>query len=181
MSESDVNDVHLRGRLGRDPEMRYTTNGQSLTAFSLVTDRMVQQGPREDNSFKAVPTWHNIVFWGRIAEDAAAILYKGAVAEVWGRIDNRSWDNDQGVKQYRTEVVAREFLLASEPRTGPRQAQSAPPGQQARPRPRQPHEPGWDPRHEGTSVGPPPSEAPPVGEPPASGFDGPDPDDLPFE
>lgn len=87
--------VVIAGRLGRDPEMRYTEGGKAVTNFSVAVD-----GRGRDET-----EWFNVVCWEKTAEAAAQYLVKGSKALVSGRMQTRSWDKD-GVKQYRTELIA---------------------------------------------------------------------------
>jgi single-strand DNA-binding protein len=99
-----VNRVLLVGNLGRDPEMRYLQSGEAVTTFAVATSRRWtgQDGqPREETE------WHNVVAWRKLAETCAAHLTKGRKVYVEGRIQTRSWDDQQtGTKRYKTEIVA---------------------------------------------------------------------------
>ncbi len=96
-----MNKVILFGNLTRDPELKSLPSGQSVASFSIATNRRV----KKDEQWTDVPEYHNVVVWGRQAETSAQYLKKGSQALVEGRLQTRSWDKD-GVKQYRTEVVA---------------------------------------------------------------------------
>ncbi len=82
-----VNKVILIGRLGRDPEMRFTGGGTPVCNFSLATE------------------WHNIVAWAKLAEQCSKLLGKGKLAYVEGRLQTREWDDRDGNKRRTTEVV----------------------------------------------------------------------------
>jgi single-strand DNA-binding protein len=98
-----VNKVILIGNLGKDPELRYTPNGQPVASFSLATTERWN----DKNSQKQEKTeWHNIVVWGKLAELTNQYLKKGRSAYIEGRITTRSWDDRDGNKKYRTEIVA---------------------------------------------------------------------------
>lgn len=96
-----LNRVVLIGRLTRDPELRYTSNGTAVTTFTLAVDRNYtnQQGEREADFL-------NIVVWRQLAELCANYLKKGRLTAVEGRIQTRSYDNQEGRKVYVTEIVA---------------------------------------------------------------------------
>lgn len=96
-----LNQVVLIGRLTRDPEMRYTQNGTAVTSFTLACDRPFTngQGQREADF---IP----IVVWRKQAENCGKYLSKGSLAAVVGRIQTRSYDDQNGQKRYVTEVVA---------------------------------------------------------------------------
>jgi len=96
-----LNRVVLIGRLTRDPELRYTPNGVAVASFTLAVDRNYtnQQGQREADF---IP----IVTWRGLAENVANYLKKGRLAAVEGRIQTRSYENNEGRRVYITEVVA---------------------------------------------------------------------------
>ena len=102
MSKGTVNKVILIGRLGRDPEMRYTSSGTAVVNFSLATNHPVkdQSGNNSDQT-----EWHQIVAFGRTAEVANEYLTKGRLVYIEGRLQTRSWDDQNGQKKYKTEVV----------------------------------------------------------------------------
>lgn len=101
-----VNKVILIGRLGKDPELKYTPNGHAVANFSLATNRSWkgQDGQRQEST-----TWHNIVVWGKQAETMKEYLTKGREVYIEGRIDNRSYEDKEGVKKYMSEVVVEQF------------------------------------------------------------------------
>jgi single-strand DNA-binding protein len=98
-----VNKVILIGHLGRDPELRYTPGGQATASFTLATSERWtdKNGQRQERT-----EWHNIVVWAKLAELANQYLKKGSPAYIEGRITNRSWDDRDGNKKYKTEIVA---------------------------------------------------------------------------
>jgi len=107
-----INKVILIGNLGKDPELRYTPGGQAVATFPLATTERWndKNGQRQDRT-----EWHNIVVWGKLAELVNQYLKKGRSAYVEGRIATRSWDHRDGVKKYRTEIIANQvqFLGSS--------------------------------------------------------------------
>ena len=102
-----VNKVILVGRLGRDPETRYTSSGQAVANFSVATDETYKDraGERQKRT-----EWHKIVVWGKQAEIAQQYLRKGKLIFVEGRIQTRQWEKD-GQKHYSTEIVATNFRM----------------------------------------------------------------------
>lgn len=100
---ASVNKVILVGNLGRDPELRYTQNGQAVANFSLATtDRWnSKEGQREERT-----EWHRIVAWGKTAELCAQYLGKGRSVYLEGRIQSREWEDREGQKRNTTEIVA---------------------------------------------------------------------------
>ena len=107
-----LNKAMIYGNLTRDPEMKALPSGINVTSFSLATNRVYndRDGKRQENT-----DYHNIVVFGRQAETVNQYLKKGSGAFVEGRIQTRSWEKD-GVKQYRTEIVADRVQFG--PRTG---------------------------------------------------------------
>lgn len=101
-----VNKVILIGNLGKDPELRKTTNGNSVASFSLATTERWsdKSGERQDKT-----EWHNIVAWGKLGELANQYLKKGRSAYVEGRLTTRTWDDKDGKKNYKTEVIANQI------------------------------------------------------------------------
>ena len=98
-----LNKVMLIGRLGADPEMRYTANGQAVTTFNLAVNRnwTSRDGERREDT-----EWVTVVCWEKLAETVSQYLQKGRQAFVEGRLQTRNWEGQDGVKRYKTEVVA---------------------------------------------------------------------------
>lgn len=100
---SGVNKVLLIGRLGGDPEVRYTTNGGAVANFNLATN----ENWTDKNGQKQERTeWHRVVVWGKMAELCGQYLSKGRQAYVEGRLQTREWNDKDGNKRYTTEIVA---------------------------------------------------------------------------
>ena len=98
-----VNKAILVGRLGRDPETRYTSGGQAVANFTLATDETFKDrsGERQKRT-----EWHRIVLWGKLAEIAQQYLKKGQLVYIEGRIQTRQWeDKRDGQKRTTTEIV----------------------------------------------------------------------------
>ena len=99
-----VNKAILVGRLGRDPETRYTSGGQAVANFTLATDETYKDrsGERQKRT-----EWHRVVLWGKLAEIAQQYLKKGTLVYIEGRIQTRQWeDKRDGQKKSTTEIVA---------------------------------------------------------------------------
>ncbi|WYU49993.1 single-stranded DNA-binding protein [Bacillus sp. FSL K6-0047] len=113
-----LNRVVLVGRLTRDPEMRYTPNGVAVANFTLAVNRPFtnQQGERDADFI-------NCVVWRKPAENVSSFLQKGSLAGVDGRVQTRSYENNEGKRVFVTEVVA-ESVQFLEPR-GSRDGQSS--------------------------------------------------------
>ena len=98
-----VNKVILVGRLGRDPETRYTSGGQAVANFTLATDETYKDraGERQKRT-----EWHRIVLWGKLAEIAQQYVKKGQLIYIEGRLQTRQWeDKRDGQKRTTTEIV----------------------------------------------------------------------------
>jgi single-strand DNA-binding protein len=102
-----LNKVMIIGNLGKDPEMRYTANGNAVTNFSVAVSRsFAGEGERREET-----EWFRVVAWNKLAELAQAHLTKGRRIYVEGRLATRSWDGADGQKHYMTEVVASQILF----------------------------------------------------------------------
>lgn len=102
MNNMYLNKAMVYGNLTRDPEMKELPSGQNVTSMYVATNRTWND---KDGKKQEEVEYHNIVVFGKTAENCAKYLTKGAGVYVEGRIQTRSWDKD-GVKQYRTEIVA---------------------------------------------------------------------------
>ena len=109
-----INKVILIGNLGRDPETRYTQDQRPVTNFSVATSESWRD--RETNEQNERTEWHDVVCFQRLAEIAGEYLRKGSKVYIEGRLQTRSWEAQDGQKRYRTEVIAREFADARQPR-----------------------------------------------------------------
>jgi single-strand DNA-binding protein len=103
-----VNKVILVGRLGRDPETRFTGGGQAVANFSVATDETYKDknGERQKRT-----EWHKIVVWGKQAEIAQQYLKKGSLIFIEGRIQSREWQDKEGQKRTSFEIVASNFRM----------------------------------------------------------------------
>jgi len=104
-----VNKVILVGRLGRDPELKYTASGVPFCRFSMATDDVWNDkgsGERQERT-----EWHNIVAWDRLAEICNQYLTKGRLVYIEGSLQTREWDDQEGNKRKTTEVRARDMVL----------------------------------------------------------------------
>jgi single-strand DNA-binding protein len=97
-----LNKVMIIGNLGRDPEVKMTPSGQKVGNFSVaVTEKYTdKQGQKQEKT-----EWVNVVFWGKQAEICEQYLKKGSPIYVEGKLQTQSWEDDNGVKKYRTDVV----------------------------------------------------------------------------
>ena len=109
----NLNKVYLIGRLASDPEFRTTPTGQEVASLRMVTNRIWngQDGQRNESS-----EFHNVVVWGRLAQIANQYLNKGSMLMIEGRLQTHSWEGQDGVKRYKTEVVAESLQLGPKPK-----------------------------------------------------------------
>jgi single-strand DNA-binding protein len=108
-----LNKVMIIGRLGRDPEMRYTPSGKPVTTFSVATHRSwnTSEGERRTET-----EWFNVVAWGSLAEICKEYLSKNRLVYIEGRLQTRRWDDAEGVKHTSVEIVANEMIMLDERR-----------------------------------------------------------------
>ncbi|MBN1679841.1 MAG: single-stranded DNA-binding protein [Anaerolineae bacterium] len=109
-----LNKVMIIGTLGRDPELRYTPSGRPVASFSVATSRTwtSAEGERREET-----EWFNVVAWGQLAEICKTHLSKGQQTYVEGRLQTRGWEDENGVRHYRTELVANEMILLGDRRS----------------------------------------------------------------
>ena len=97
------NRVEIIGNVGKEPEMRFTPNGNAVTSFSVAVNS--KYGEKETTE------WFNIVAWNKLAETCNQYITKGQQVFVDGRLQTRTWEGDDGVKHYRTELIANHVLF----------------------------------------------------------------------
>jgi len=105
----NLNKVFVLGNVTRDPEVRALPSGQSVTNFSIATNRFYTDASGQK---KQEAEFHNIVCFGKLSDISSRYLNKGSLVLIEGRIKTRSWQNAQGIKQYRTEIIAESLQLA---------------------------------------------------------------------
>jgi len=110
---ASVNKVLLLGNLGRDPELRSTPKGNQVLNFPMATTRRWKD--RETGEVHDQTDWHRIIVWGRQAEVLSEYLKKGSQVHVEGRIQTRSWSDNEGAKRYTTEIVASRIQMLGRP------------------------------------------------------------------
>lgn len=103
-----INKAILVGRLGADPEVRYSQDGLMVTNFNMATDEV-----RKDKNGERIQKteWHRIVTFGKLAEICGNYLNKGKLVYIEGRIQTRNWEDKEGVKRYTTEIVASDMKM----------------------------------------------------------------------
>lgn len=104
----DLNKVMVIGRLGRDPEMRYTPGGSPVTTFSVATSRQWKDGSGET---REETEWFNVVAWNKLAEICKEYLRKASRVYIEGRLQTRQWQDQEGQTHYRTEVIATDMII----------------------------------------------------------------------
>lgn len=111
----DLNRATILGRLTRDPEVKSTPSGQSVANIGVATSRVWKDasGTRQER-----PEYHNVVLWGKLADIAGQYLGKGRRVYIEGRLETRDWTGQDGVKRYRTEIIAENLIMLDAPRTG---------------------------------------------------------------
>ena len=104
-----LNRAELIGRLGQDPDVRYTTDGKAIANLAMATSEYFRD--RESGQRKEQTEWHRVVLFGKQAEVAGKYLKKGALAYVDGRLRTRKWKNRRGEEQFTTELVGNSLTL----------------------------------------------------------------------
>ncbi|MDZ7833268.1 MAG: single-stranded DNA-binding protein [Desulfobacterales bacterium] len=135
-----LNKVMLIGRLGKDPEIRYTQEGRAVGNFSMATSQ--QWSDRDSGEKKERTDWHRVVIFGRLAEICSQYLSKGRLVYIEGRLQSRSYEQD-GVTKYITEVVANDMQMlesknAAQSQYADNSAPSYDAGATSQPQPQQP-------------------------------------------
>ena len=104
----NLNKAFILGNLTRDPELRQTASGQTVCSFGVATNRFYTDSAGQKQK---QAEFHNVVAWGKQAEIITQYLHKGSSILVEGRLQTRSWQDQQGVKHYRTEIVSEQIQL----------------------------------------------------------------------
>ena len=104
-----VNRVIVIGRLGRDPEVRYTTNGAAVANFPVATSD--EWKDKETGEKRERTEWHRIVAWRRLGEICGEYLRKGSQVFIEGKVQTRAWEDKDGNKRYTTEIIAQNMQM----------------------------------------------------------------------
>lgn len=104
-----LNRAQILGNLTKDPEMRFTPNGQAVSSFSVATNRKWKG--RDGAADGEAVEFHDVVVWGKQAEAVTPMLKKGGPVFVEGRLQTRNWEGQDGVKRYKTEIVADNVIV----------------------------------------------------------------------
>ena len=120
MARGSLNKVMIIGRLGQDPELKYTPQGSAVCTISLATD----EGYKDQSGNQVDKTeWHRVVMWRKLAEIAGQYLKKGSLVYIEGKLSTRSYDKD-GQKHYSTEIVADTMTMLGGKGDGTSQSQT---------------------------------------------------------
>ncbi len=106
---ASINKVILIGRLGRDPEVRYTPSGDAVANFSIATSENWKDKNTGEKREKT--EWHKLVAFRRLAEIVAEYLSKGSLIYIEGKLQTREWDDKEGIKRYTTEIVVNQMQM----------------------------------------------------------------------
>ena len=121
-----LNKVLLIGRLGRDPEVRYTQSGKAVANFTLATSERGKDGDERTE-------WHRIVVWDKQAETVGKYLSKGRQVFIEGRIQSRAWEDKEGNQRQTTEIVAMRVQFLGSRNDSEESSGGRPPQRQQRP------------------------------------------------
>lgn len=110
MATKDLNKVSLIGRVGRDPEIRYTSSGRAVANFSLATGESWKD---QDGNMQERTEWHRIVIWGKLAEICGEYVRKGMKLYLEGRIQSREWEDQEGNARTSVEVICHDMIMLS--------------------------------------------------------------------
>ncbi len=107
---NSLNKAQVIGNLTRDPELKEIASGQNVCTFGVATNR---RWKNQSGEVQEAVEFHNVVCWGKLAEISAQFLQKGSKVFVEGRLQTRTWEDDAGIKHYRTEIVADDIIFLS--------------------------------------------------------------------
>lgn len=110
-----LNKAMIIGNLTRDPELKQIPSGQSVCSFGVATNRTWndKQGQKQEQV-----EFHNVVAWGKLAEICSQYLFKGKKVYIDGRLQTQDWEGQDGVRRYRTEIIAENMIMLSPPQGG---------------------------------------------------------------
>ena len=110
-----LNKITIIGRLGADPDVRYTQNNTAVANISVATSERYKDksGQQQEKT-----QWHRVVVWDRLAEICQKYLKKGSLVYFEGKSESREWEDKDGVKRYTTEIIAREMKMLDSKSTG---------------------------------------------------------------
>ena len=127
---ASLNKVMIIGNLGADPEMRFAPSGSPVTSFTIASSRIFTT---KDGEKKQETEWFTVVAWDKLAENCNQFLSKGRKAYVEGRLKTRSWEDKEGVKHYKTEVIASQVIFLDRSGAAPLPEEAADGGEEIPP------------------------------------------------
>jgi len=104
----DLNKVQLIGRLGQDPELKYTQSGVAVAAFSVATGSKWKD---QEGNWQEKTEWHNLKAWRNLAEICSNYLKKGSKVYIEGRLETSNWEDENKKKHYKTEIVIDDMIM----------------------------------------------------------------------
>ncbi len=104
------NAVHVTGNAGREPELRFTPSGQAVANFGIAVNRRWQN--RQTQEWEEQTSWFDVTCWGQLAENVSETVARGTRVTVTGRLDQRSWENQEGEKRSKVEIVADDVAVS---------------------------------------------------------------------
>ena len=105
---SSLNKVQLIGRLGKDPEVKYTNDNIAVAKLAIATTETYKD---KSGAKQEITEWHNVVCWRNLAEIAEKFLTKGKQVYIEGKLRTRNWEDKDGNKRYTTEIIADNFIM----------------------------------------------------------------------
>ena len=108
-----INKAIILGNLGQDPTIRYTAGGAAVTSFSIATSETWKD--KNTGEPQERTEWHNVVFFGKLAEIAGQYLKKGSKIYIEGKLQTRKWQDKNGIDRYTTEIIAHELQMLGGP------------------------------------------------------------------
>ena len=115
-----LNEVRLIGRLGKDPEIRYMSNGDAVTNISIATS---EEWKDKSGTKQEKTEWHNCVFFGKLAEIAGKYLKKKSKVYIEGSLQTRKWQDKQGNDRYNTDIKVSELIMLDSKQSGKNESQ----------------------------------------------------------
>ena len=119
----NLNKVIIIGNVTSDPEIRSTSSGQQVASFSVATNRIWND---KEGQKQTKAEFHNVVAWARLAEIASQYLKKGGLVMIEGRMETRNWEGKDGIRRYRTEIIAERLQLGPRGATTQQEQTEAP-------------------------------------------------------
>ena len=107
-----INKVFLIGRMGADPEVRFTQNGATVATINVATTEYFKD---KAGNKKETTEWHKVAAWGKLGEIVAEYAKKGALVYVEGRINTEKWEDRDGNTRYATKIIAEKFRILANP------------------------------------------------------------------